>query len=95
MGSSLSNAATGRLLLKVLSQIPDYHKNTFHYVCEFLKEMLKFSDHNGLDIKVLGKRVNCQRLTNVTGCECMHFVRRHRIHSHAHTQYRHIPNRSE
>ena len=44
-------------LLQVLSQIPGYHKNTFHYVCEFLKEMLKFSEHNGLEIKFIGKGV--------------------------------------
>ena len=55
MGASLRNKETCLLLLKVLSQIPDYHKNTFHYVCEFLKEMLKFSEYNGLEIKFLGK----------------------------------------
>ncbi|XP_076445234.1 inositol polyphosphate 5-phosphatase OCRL-like isoform X2 [Babylonia areolata] len=46
-------SASNNLLLskQVLSQIPDFHKNTFHYVCEFLKEMLKYSDYNGLDIK--------------------------------------------
>ncbi|KAL8583253.1 hypothetical protein ACOMHN_043088 [Nucella lapillus] len=46
-------SASNNLLLskQVLSQIPDYHKNTYHYVCEFLKEMLKYSDYNNLDIK--------------------------------------------
>ncbi|KAK7107287.1 inositol polyphosphate 5-phosphatase OCRL-like isoform X2 [Littorina saxatilis] len=46
-------SASNNLLLskQVLSQIPDYHKNTFHYLCEFLKEMLKYSEMNGLEIK--------------------------------------------
>ncbi|KAK7476272.1 hypothetical protein BaRGS_00032465, partial [Batillaria attramentaria] len=48
-------AASNNLLLskQVLSIIPDYHKNTFHYMCEFLKEVLKYSDENGLDIKFI------------------------------------------
>lgn len=48
-------AASNNLLLskQVLSIIPEFHKNTFQYICEFLKEVLKYSDKNGLDFKFI------------------------------------------
>lgn len=38
---------------KVLSQIPENHRNLFQYLCVFLRDLLKHSDRNRLNINIL------------------------------------------
>ncbi|XP_059142806.1 inositol polyphosphate 5-phosphatase OCRL-like [Physella acuta] len=47
--------SSNNLLLskQIVSSLPDCHKNCFQYICAFLRELLKFSDKNGLEIKFL------------------------------------------
>ncbi|KAH9491544.1 hypothetical protein Btru_030906 [Bulinus truncatus] len=48
-------STSNNLLLskQIVSCLPGCHKNTFLYICAFLRELLKHSDENGLDIKFL------------------------------------------
>ncbi|KAK0144919.1 Type II inositol 1,4,5-trisphosphate 5-phosphatase [Merluccius polli] len=38
---------------KVISMLPQCHKNVFDYLAAFLRELLKNSDHNNLDVNIL------------------------------------------
>lgn len=38
---------------QIVMQLPECRKNVFLYLCEFLKEALKYSPENGLDVKTL------------------------------------------
>uniref|UniRef100_A0A674E6Y2 phosphoinositide 5-phosphatase n=1 Tax=Salmo trutta TaxID=8032 RepID=A0A674E6Y2_SALTR len=40
---------------KVVSLLPRCHKNVFNYIAAFLRELLKHSTHNNLDVNILGK----------------------------------------
>ncbi|XP_055887832.1 inositol polyphosphate 5-phosphatase OCRL-like [Biomphalaria glabrata] len=48
-------STSNNLLLskQLVTSLPGCHKNTFLYICAFLRELLKHSDKNGLDIKFL------------------------------------------
>ena len=37
--------------------MPEIHRNCFVYIIMFLKEVLKYSEYNGSDSRVLGKCV--------------------------------------
>ena len=36
-----------------MSQLPLYHREVFNYICEFLREVLRFSAQNNSDAKIL------------------------------------------
>ncbi len=38
---------------QIISQLPPNHRQVFNYVCEFLREVLRFSGQNGSDPKIL------------------------------------------
>uniref|UniRef100_A0A8B9JNP2 phosphoinositide 5-phosphatase n=1 Tax=Astyanax mexicanus TaxID=7994 RepID=A0A8B9JNP2_ASTMX len=40
---------------KIISMLPQCHKNVFNYVTAFLRELLKNSAHNRLDVNILGR----------------------------------------
>lgn len=40
---------------QVVSLLPQCHKNVFNYIAAFLRELLKHSTHNSLDVNILGK----------------------------------------
>uniref|UniRef100_A0AAY4DAC4 phosphoinositide 5-phosphatase n=1 Tax=Denticeps clupeoides TaxID=299321 RepID=A0AAY4DAC4_9TELE len=40
---------------QVISMLPQCHKNVFNYLTAFLRELLKNSSHNHLDINILGR----------------------------------------
>lgn len=44
-------------LLQVLHEMPEIHRNCFVYIIMFLKEVLKYSESNGSDSRVLGECV--------------------------------------
>ncbi|CAL1542649.1 unnamed protein product [Lymnaea stagnalis] len=48
-------STSNNLLLskQLVSGLPDCHKNTFLYICAFLRELLLYADKNGLEIKFL------------------------------------------
>lgn len=41
----------------MLSQMPPVHRKTFKFLVSFKKELVKHSDLNGLDPKILGRHV--------------------------------------
>uniref|UniRef100_A0A8C4ZMP3 phosphoinositide 5-phosphatase n=1 Tax=Gadus morhua TaxID=8049 RepID=A0A8C4ZMP3_GADMO len=43
------------LCKKVISKLPQCHKNVFDYLAAFLRELLKNSEHNHLDVNILGE----------------------------------------
>uniref|UniRef100_A0A674E6S7 phosphoinositide 5-phosphatase n=1 Tax=Salmo trutta TaxID=8032 RepID=A0A674E6S7_SALTR len=45
---------------KVVSLLPRCHKNVFNYIAAFLRELLKHSTHNNLDVNILGKKGHCR-----------------------------------
>ena len=38
-----------------MSKVPDSHRNVFKYLCLFLRDLLKESKFNKLEIKYVGK----------------------------------------
>merc|ERR1712029_536358 len=38
---------------QIVSQLPLYHREVFNYICEFLREVLRFSAQNNSDAKIL------------------------------------------
>ena len=38
---------------QLVSQLPMHHREVFNYVCEFLREVLRFSAQNNSDAKIL------------------------------------------
>ena len=55
--------------------MPEIHRNCFVYIIMFLKEVLKYSEYNGSDSRVLGKCVRVRVCVSVCVsacmCECM------------------------
>ncbi|BFZ24676.1 hypothetical protein BsWGS_27714 [Bradybaena similaris] len=49
----LASCNTLMLSKQIVSHLPDCHKNTFLYVCAFLRELLQHSTKNGLESKFL------------------------------------------
>lgn len=41
---------------QVISMLPQCHQNVFNYVAAFLRELLKNSASNRLDVNILGKK---------------------------------------
>lgn len=44
--------------LQIISDLPGCHKNVFEYLMAFLRELLKNSERNHLDVNILGKAQN-------------------------------------
>ena len=42
-------------ILQILTQMTQVHRRTFVFLVKFMKNLLKHSEQNGLDSKVLGK----------------------------------------
>lgn len=40
---------------QIISNLPECHKNVFEYLMAFLRELLKNSGKNNLDVNILGK----------------------------------------
>lgn len=54
------SASTNYLQCKqIVTQLPEYRKNVFLYLCEFLKETLQYGAENGLDAKTLSTLFGC------------------------------------
>ncbi|KAJ3597582.1 hypothetical protein NHX12_001105 [Muraenolepis orangiensis] len=49
----LDCCASAVLSKKVISSLPQCHKNVFDYLAAFLRELLKNADHNHLDVNIL------------------------------------------
>ncbi|KAL4657552.1 type II inositol 1,4,5-trisphosphate 5-phosphatase isoform X1 [Arapaima gigas] len=49
----LDNCSNAALCKKVISMLPQCHKNVFNYLTAFLRELLKNSVHNHLDVNIL------------------------------------------
>lgn len=46
------------ICLKVIAMLPQYHQNVFNYLAAFLRELLKNSASNRLDVGILGKEIH-------------------------------------
>lgn len=42
--------------LQIISMLPQCHQNVFNYLAAFLRELLKNSASNRLDVNILGKK---------------------------------------
>ena len=49
--------------------MPEIHRNCFVYIIMFLKEVLKYSESNGSDSRVLGECVGAHVGVGVGACE--------------------------
>ena len=45
-------------MLQILAQMTSVHRTTFIFLVKFMKDLLKCSEQNGLDPKVLGETSN-------------------------------------
>ena len=41
------------LCKQIVSQLPTHHRNVFHYIAAFLREVIRHSKENGVDAKIL------------------------------------------
>ena len=42
------------IILQVVGKVPDCHRNVFKYLCALLRELLLHSEHNCLEVKLVG-----------------------------------------
>lgn len=59
---------------QVISMLPQCHQNVFNYLAAFLRELLKNSANNRLDVNILGKMKEARCLSVFAFCKnCLFF----------------------